>query len=90
SLFCEEEMNGSPVDIVVFAPLAPILCVILFWFIQLLFIESQRYLLDKIRPKHKPLMKLHNLFSQDQSIPVYYRYNYHDNYNNGPYPYWYL
>jgi len=53
-------MNGSPVDIVVFAPLAPILCVILFWFIQLLFIESQRYLLDKIRPKHEPLCRFTN------------------------------
>ena len=53
-------MAGSPIDIVVFAPLAPLFGVILFWFIQLLFIESQKYLLSKIRPKHEPLCRFTN------------------------------
>jgi len=53
-------MEGSPIDIVIFAPLAPILAVLLFWFIQLLFIESEKYLLEKIRPKHKPLCRFTN------------------------------
>jgi len=53
-------MEGTPIDIVVFAPLAPILGVILFWFIKLLFIESQKYFLDKIRPKHEPLCRFTN------------------------------
>ena len=33
-------MSASPLDIIVFAPLAPIFGMLLFWFIQLLFIES--------------------------------------------------
>ena len=53
-------MEGSAVDIVVFAPLAPILGVLLFWFIQLLFIESQKYFLEKIRPKHEPFCRFTN------------------------------
>jgi hypothetical protein len=53
-------MEGSPIDIVVFAPLAPILGVLLFWFIQLLFIESQKYLLGKIRPRHEALCRFTN------------------------------
>ena len=53
-------MEGSPVDIVIFAPLAPILGVLLFWFIKLLFIEAQKYFLDKIRPKHEPLCRFTN------------------------------
>lgn len=53
-------MAGSPIDIIVFAPLAPLFGVILFWFIQLLFIESQKYLLSKIRPKHEPLCRFTN------------------------------
>lgn len=53
-------MEGSPIDIVIFAPLAPILAVLLFWFIQLLFIESEKILLKKIRPKHKPLCRFTN------------------------------
>jgi len=53
-------MEGSPIDVVVFAPLAPILGVILFWFIQLLFIESEKYLLSKIRPKHESLCRFTN------------------------------
>jgi hypothetical protein len=53
-------MEGSPIDIVIFAPLAPILAVLLFWFIQLLFIESEKFLLTKIRPKHKPLCRFTN------------------------------
>ncbi len=53
-------MEASSIDIVVFAPLAPILGVFLFWFIQLLFIESEKYLLSKIRPNHEPLCKFTN------------------------------
>ena len=53
-------MEGSIIDILIFAPLAPILGVLLFWFIQLLFIESEKYLLTKIRPKHEPLCKFTN------------------------------
>jgi hypothetical protein len=53
-------MAGSPIDIIVFAPLAPLFGVILFWFIQLLFIESQKYLLSKIRSKHEPLCRFTN------------------------------
>jgi hypothetical protein len=52
--------GGSAIDIVVFAPLAPILGVVLFWFIQLLFIESEKYLLDKVRPKHEALCRFTN------------------------------
>lgn len=53
-------MEGSPIDIVIFAPIAPILGVLLFWFIQLLFIESQKYLIEKIRPNHEPLCRFTN------------------------------
>jgi len=53
-------MEGSPIDIVIFAALAPMLGVLLFWFIQLLFIESQKFLLQKIRAKHKPLIRFTN------------------------------
>ncbi len=53
-------MEGSPIDIVIFAPLAPILGVLLFWFIKLLFIEAQKYFLDKIRSKHEPLCRFTN------------------------------
>ena len=53
-------MEGSPIDIVIFAPLAPILGVLLFWFIQLLFIESEKILLSKVRPKHEPLCRFTN------------------------------
>jgi hypothetical protein len=53
-------MEASTIDIVIFAPLAPILGVLLFWFIQLIFIESQKFLLEKIRPKHEPLCRFTN------------------------------
>ena len=53
-------MEGSPIDIIAFAPLAPILGVLLFWFIQMLFIESEKFLLSKIRPKHEPLCRFTN------------------------------
>jgi hypothetical protein len=53
-------MEGSTIDILVFAPLAPILGVLLFWFIQLLFIESQKFLLEKIRPKHDAFCRFTN------------------------------
>ena len=53
-------MAGSPIDIVVFAPLAPILGVLLFWLIQMVFIESQKFLLSKIRSKHEPLCRFTN------------------------------
>lgn len=53
-------MTVSPVDVVIFAPLAPLCGVLLFWFIQLLFIESQKYLLSKIWNRHKPLCRFTN------------------------------
>jgi hypothetical protein len=53
-------MEGSPIDIVIFAPLAVILGVLLFWFIQLLIIEFEKYLLSKIRPNHEPLCRFTN------------------------------
>ena len=53
-------MAVSPIDIIIFAPLAPILGVLLFWFIQLVFIESHKYLLKKIKPKHEPLIRFTN------------------------------
>jgi len=51
---------ASPIDIIVFAPLAPIFGVVLFWFIQLLFIESQKYLLSKISSDHEPFCRFTN------------------------------
>lgn len=53
-------MSVSPIEIIIFAPLAPLFGVLLFWFIQLLFIESQKYLLSKIWGKHKPLCRFTN------------------------------
>ena len=53
-------MDGSPLDIIIFAPLAPIFGVILFWFIQLLFIESQKFFLSMISDKHDALIKFSN------------------------------
>jgi len=54
-------MSVSPLDVIVFAPLAPLFGVLLFWFIQLLFIESQKYQLSKIWDKHKPFCRFTNL-----------------------------
>ncbi len=53
-------MDGSIIDIMLFAPLATILGVLLFWFIQLLFIQGQKYLLEKIRKKHEPFCRFTN------------------------------
>ena len=53
-------MTATPIDIVIFAPIASIFGVILFWFIQLLFIESQKFLLSKIKKKHEPLCRFTN------------------------------
>jgi hypothetical protein len=53
-------MDGSIIDIIFFAPVATILCVLLFWFIQLLFIQGQKYLLEKIRQKHEPFCRFTN------------------------------
>lgn len=53
-------MDGSPIDIIIFAPLALIFGVLLFWFIQLLFIESQKYFLSLISYKHDALIKFSN------------------------------
>jgi len=53
-------MEGYSIDIIIFAPLAPILGVLLFWFIQLLFIQSEKYLLEKIKHKHEPLIRFTN------------------------------
>jgi hypothetical protein len=48
------------IDVVIFAPLAAILGVLLFWFIQLLFIEGEKYILSKIRAKHEALCRFTN------------------------------
>jgi len=61
-------MTGSPIDIIIFAPLAPLFGVILFWFIQLLFIESQKYLLSKIRPKHEPYLQISLAYCSRQYV----------------------
>ena len=53
-------MDGSIIDIIIFAPLAPILCVFFFWFLQILLIHGQKYLLEKIRKKHAPLCRFTN------------------------------
>lgn len=53
-------MEGSPIDIVIFAPLAAFISVLLFWFIQLLFIESEKYFLIKIKQKHEALYRFTN------------------------------
>ena len=53
-------MADLSIDIIIFAPLAPIFGVILFWFIQLLFVESQKFLLSKIRDNHEPLCRFTN------------------------------
>ena len=53
-------MDGSPLDIIIFAPLALIFGVILFWFIQLLFIESQKYFLSLISHNHDALIRFSN------------------------------
>lgn len=53
-------MVSSPVDVVVFAPLAPIFGVLLLWFIQLLFIEFQKYLLSKIKRNHPAFCRFTN------------------------------
>jgi hypothetical protein len=53
-------MEGYSIDVVIFAPLAPILGVLLFWFIQLLFIQIEKYFLEKIRHKHEALCRFTN------------------------------
>jgi len=54
-------MGWEIVDKFLFAPLAPILCIILFWSIQLLLIESMKHLLRKIWNKHQSLCRFTNL-----------------------------
>jgi hypothetical protein len=54
-------MDVSLVDVLIFAPLAAALGVLLFWFLQLLFIESLKYFLNKIKIKHEPFCRLTNL-----------------------------
>lgn len=53
-------MDVSPVDVLIFTALAPLLGVLLFWFIQILFIESHKYYLSKIKRKHMPLCRFTN------------------------------
>ena len=53
-------MDGSIIDILLFAPLAPIIGVLLFWFVQLLLIQVQKYLLEKIKDKHEPFCRFTN------------------------------
>ncbi|KAA0008211.1 MAG: hypothetical protein DRN01_00395 [Thermoplasmata archaeon] len=53
-------MDYSLVDVLVFAPLAPLLALILFWFIQLLMIESLKHQLSKIWENHGALCRFSN------------------------------
>ncbi|MFO7677137.1 MAG: hypothetical protein R6V50_01965 [Thermoplasmatota archaeon] len=53
-------MEISAVDVLLFAPLAPLLGVMLFWFIQIIFIESYKYYLSKIKKNHMPLCHFTN------------------------------
>lgn len=53
-------MNKEAFDVVFFAPLAPLFGLVLFWFIQLLFIELQKNLLNRLRPSHDALIRFTN------------------------------
>lgn len=53
-------MAISTVDVLIFAALAPLLGVLLFWFIQIVFIESYKYYLSKIKQNHMPLCRFTN------------------------------
>ena len=53
-------MSGEAIDVVLFAPLAPIFGLVLFWFIQLLFIEVQKALLNQLRESHEALIRFTN------------------------------
>lgn len=53
-------MEASSIDVMIFGPLAPICGVLLFWFIQLLFIESQKYFLSEIKTRHEALCRFTN------------------------------
>lgn len=53
-------MNGEALDVVLIAPLAPIFGLVLFWFIQLLFIEFQKGLLNRLRGSHDALVRFTN------------------------------
>lgn len=53
-------MDYSLVDILLFAPLAPLLALLLFWFIQLLMIESLKHHLSRIWENHGALCRFSN------------------------------
>ena len=53
-------MSSEAIDVVLFAPLAPIFGLVLFWFIQLLFIEFQKGLLNQLKENHEPLIRFTN------------------------------
>lgn len=53
-------MAASPVDTYIFAPWAPILFMLLLWFLQLVFIESQKHLLSTINQTHQAFCRLTN------------------------------
>ena len=53
-------MVGSAIDVVLFAPLAPLCGVVLLWFIQMLFIEWQKCLLSKIKREHPAFCRFTN------------------------------
>ncbi len=50
----------SPLDVVILAPLSPVFGLIIFWFMQLLFIESQKYSLGKLNKKFNALIRFTN------------------------------
>jgi len=53
-------MDVSAFDIIVFGPIAAVCGVVLFWFIQLLGIESEKYLLNKMANDHEALIRFTN------------------------------
>ena len=53
-------MDYSLVDTLLFAPLAPLLALLLFWFIQLLMIESLKHHLSRIWENHGALCRFSN------------------------------
>ncbi len=53
-------MDSSIIEVILIAPLATISGICLLWFIQLILIQGQKYLLEKIRKKHEPFCKFTN------------------------------
>lgn len=50
----------SALDVIILAPLATLFGLVLIWFIQLLFIESQKYLLNTLNKRYEALIRFTN------------------------------